>query len=213
MQRVKTRVMPSLAGSPSYRTIAVEAIEQEHRALTQVVELLRHLLHDIQLGYTEPDFHLLSLALYYLEQFPGTLHHSKEDDLVFTALRRHTHEFDALLDDLAAEHRRDAEVIGHLYRLVVLYQAGAPGALIRFRDGIERYAEALREHIGREEALLSRAGEHLPEHEWHAIAEGFARSDDPLFGVGRRREFAVLHHRIMNLLPRKMRVSALGTEE
>jgi len=34
-----------------------------------------------------------------------------------------------------------------------------------------------------------------------------------LFGTERRREFAVLHHRIVNLLPRKMSVEALTSED
>ena len=204
--------MNESAPSTNYKNAAVETVKQEHRALSQVVELLRHLLRDIKAGYTEPDFHLLSLALYYIDEFPGRLHHRKEDEYFFAALQRHTDQFDPLLGRLDNEHARDRETIGDLHRLLVLYQAGAPGALDQFRAAVEDYAATLYEHMRSEEGLLAASGEHLTNDEWQAIAEAFGRDKDPLFGTERRREFAVLHHRIVNLLPRKMRVESSASE-
>jgi hemerythrin-like domain-containing protein len=205
--------MTDAAPPTDYKNLALETIKQEHRALSQVVELLRHLLRDIAAGYTDPDFHLLALALYYIDEFPGRVHHAKEDEYVFAALQRHTEQFDPLLSRLDSEHGRDRETILDLHRLLVLYHAGAPGALDDFRAGIEDYAATLYEHMRSEEGLFGTIGEHLTNDEWRAIAEAFGRDKDPLFGTERRREFAVLHHRIVNLLPRKMRAEAVSPEE
>jgi hemerythrin-like domain-containing protein len=196
---------------PDYRSAAIATIEQEHRALVQVIELLRRLMRDHVAGYAQPDFHLLSLALYYLDAFPGQVHHVREDEYLFPALSRHSHQWDETLDALASEHACDRESISHLHRLLVFYQAGAPGALARFREALECYAEALYAHVRREEALVAAAADRLTDADWRRIAEAFARNEDPLFGSERRREFAVLHHRIMNLLPRRLRRgTALG---
>jgi hemerythrin-like domain-containing protein len=203
--------MTDPAPSTDYKMAAIATIKQEHRALGQVVELVRHLLRDIGSGYTTPDFQLLSLALYYIDEFPGKVHHSKEDDHVFAALRDHTEEFDPLLDRLGGEHLRDRETIAELHRLLVFYQAGAPGALDGFRAAVEDYAATLYDHMRSEEGLLAAAADRLTADEWRDIAEAFGRNEDPLVGE-RRREFAMLHHRILNLLPRKMRVEAFGSD-
>jgi hemerythrin-like domain-containing protein len=188
-----------------YREVAISTIKREHHALAQVIELVRHLTRDYVAGYAQPDFRLLSLALYYLDVFPGDLHHSKEEEYLFPALRRHGSDCDEALDGLTSDHARDRESIAELERLLVFYQAGAPEALTRLVEAIESYAKALREHMHREEALLDAATDRIPDEEWRAIAEAFERTEDPLFGSERRREFAALYHRIMNLLPRKMR--------
>src|SRR4051794_35310122 len=99
--------MSDSAPATDCKAVAIETIKLEHRALSQVVELLRHLLRDIGSGYTEPDFHLLALALYYIDEFPGRLHHAKEDKFFFAALQRHTEQFDPLLARLDGEHGRD----------------------------------------------------------------------------------------------------------
>ena len=203
--------MESVA-SADYRAAAIATIGREHQALGQVVDLLRRLTRDYVAGYAQPDFHLLSLALYYLDVFPGDLHHSREDDYIFPALRRRGQEWHEAIDALTSDHASDRESIGQLHRLLVFYHAGAPDALERFRDAIDCYAETLYDHMRREEALLAAAGDRLTDEEWRAIAEAFARNEDPLFGPERRREFAVLHHRIMNLLPRKLR-RGTGTGE
>jgi branched-chain amino acid transport system ATP-binding protein len=188
-----------------YRRIATDTIREEHRALGEVIELLTHLLDDIAAGHNEPEFHLLALALYYIDDFQCRLHHPKEEQHWFFAVRRRTRELDHTIAQLRSEHHTDTQTLRELHRLFVLYQAGAPDALRNLRTSLDVYAEMLREHMRKEEALLEDPRAALPEAEWRAIGEAFLADEDPLFGVRRRREFEVLHQRIVNLLPRKMR--------
>ena len=191
-----------------YKAIATDTIRQEHRALGEVIELLQHLLHDIAADHTTPEFHLLSLALYYIDDFQSRLHHPKEEEHLFSAVRRHTRELDHTIAQLRSEHHTDAQTIRELHRLLVMYQAGAPDALRNLCTSLDVYAEMLHEHMRREEALIDDPRAALPEAEWRAIGAAFLADEDPLFGTERRREFALLHHRIVNLLPRKMRRTA-----
>ena len=187
----------------------IETIRAEHRALAQVLGVLANFLRSVAADRTEADFQLLSLALQYIDDFPCRLHHPKEDQYLFAAIRRHTHAFDQVIAALESEHQKDASAVRELHRLFVLYQAGAPCALERFESALRVYSEALYEHMRKEEALLDDEHLDVPESEWQTIAQAFAANQDPLFGPERRREFDVLHNRIVNLLPRKMRHAAL----
>ncbi len=66
---------------------AIAIIQDEHRAITAVVEGLRQLVAEIAAGRMAPDHALLAALFHYIEQFPERLHHPKEDDYLFARLR------------------------------------------------------------------------------------------------------------------------------
>jgi hemerythrin-like domain-containing protein len=187
------------------RAAAIETIRSEHEALGGVMRLFQHLLRDIGAQHTEPDFGLLSAALYYIDEFACRCHHPKEEQYLFAALRRHAPAAAATLNGLQGEHQRDDVFVKDLHRLLVFYQAGAPDALKRLRASVDIYAAMLYEHMRKEEALLDRYAAAIPEDEWRTIADGFGRSDEPLFGPVPQTRFAKLRDRIVNMLPSKMR--------
>lgn len=186
------------AGSARFRAIAV--IRAEHRALCDVMELLQRTLREIVDATAKPDFALLSAALYYIDDFACRCHHSKEDQHLFGAIRRHAPQAAATVNALESEHQGDDHFLKDLHRQFVLYQGGAPGALERLSACLAIYATMMYEHMAKEEALLDATAIAVPEIEWHAIAEGFAGDDDPLFGTAPRHEFERLRERITVLV-------------
>ena len=66
---------------------AIAIIQDEHRAITAVVEGLRQLVTGISAGTMAPDHTVLAALFHYIEQFPERLHHPKEDDYLFARLR------------------------------------------------------------------------------------------------------------------------------
>ena len=190
----------------THRSQATETIKAEHRALSSVLQVLRHVLHDISAEHAQPDFALLSAALYYIDDFACRCHHPKEDQYLFAAIRRHAPQAGATLASLQGEHQRDDVFVRDLHRLLVLYQGGAPDALRRLRASLDIYTAMLYEHMRKEEVLIETFGDAIPEDEWRTIAEGFGREDEPLFGPAPQKEFAKLRARIINLLPSKMRL-------
>ncbi|MFN7087583.1 MAG: hemerythrin domain-containing protein [Burkholderiales bacterium] len=188
---------------------AIEVIRQEHRALATVMEVMQRLLAEIAAQHVPPDFTLLSAALYYVADFPERCHHPKEDEHLFKALRRRTTQFNAVLDELQAEHVHSGRMLTQLQCALVRYQGGAAGGLEAFRAAITAYAAMMDEHMRKEDALLERARQTLAAEDWQAIAAAFGANDDPLFGTGRREEFHRLYLRILNLLPRKIRLAML----
>jgi branched-chain amino acid transport system ATP-binding protein len=193
--------------------IAVATIREEHHALALVMEVLQRLLDQIDKQHAEPDFTLLATALLYIEEFPERCHHPKEDEYLFAALRRRSVDFNAVLDELQADHVRSAQMVGYMERALVHYQAGATGGFARFKEAVDGYAVVLREHMQAEERLLENARDRLAEDDWRRIAAAFEANDDPLFGAHGREEFRKLHLRIINLLPRKVRLHLVPTSE
>lgn len=190
--------------------VAATTIKQEHHTLGLVVEVLQRLLADVQRQHVQPDFTLFSAALYYIEDFPERCHHPKEDEHLFDALRRRTADFNSVLDELQADHIRSGQMVAYMERALVRCQAGAADGVARFRDAVDAYAVMLRRHMEAEESLLERARSVLTEEDWQRIAEAFDANDDPLSGANGREEFRKLYLRILNLLPRKIRLSQKG---
>lgn len=202
--------MNASEGAGTDRSRAIETIRAEHRALSSVLEVLRRLLRDITAEHAQPDFALLSAALYYIDDFACRCHHPKEDQYLFAALRRHAPQTGPTLAGLRSEHQRDDVFVRDLHRLLVLYQGGAPDALKRLCASLDIYAAMLYEHMRKEEILMESFAEAIPEDEWRTIAEGFGREDEPLFGPAPQKEFDKLRARIINLLPSKMRLHAVS---
>ena len=193
---------------PAYE-VAAATIRQEHHSLGLVVEVLQRLLVDIDKQHAQPDFALFAAALHYIEDFPERCHHPKEDQHLFDVLRRRTSEFNATLDELQADHIRSGQMVGYMERALVRFQAGAADGLARFKKAVDAYAVMLHQHMETEEIVIERARGILTVDDWQRIAAAFEANDDPLFGANGREEFRKLYLRIMNLLPRKMRLHAV----
>ena len=192
----------------SAREAAVATIRSEHYTLGMVLEALQRLLADVVAEHAEPDFALFSAALFYLSDFPERCHHPKEDEYLFDALRRRTADFNAVLDELQAEHIRGGQMLDQLQCALVHYQGGAANGLGLFRASVDAYSAMLSEHMRKEEALLMQAHDRLAEEDWSRIAAAFEANDDPLAGGVNREEFRKLYLRILNLLPRRMKMPA-----
>lgn len=193
---------------PSAAEIVVGALLEEHRTVRTVLTIVERLLADIEQHGTEPDFGLLCTALYYLDDFPERVHHPKEDEYLFAALRRRTTRLNAVLDRLGAEHVRSPAMLVRVQRELVHYQGGAPGGLRRLRSAVSAYAAMLQEHMRMEEELFGAARGSLTEEDWSAISRAFQSSGDPLASDACRQEFRRLRARILTMLPRKMRIDA-----
>jgi hemerythrin-like domain-containing protein len=186
--------------------VAAATIKQEHHTLGVVMEMLQRLLADIERQHAAPDFGLFAAALLYIDDFPERCHHPKEDEHLFDTLRRRTAAFNSVLDELQADHVRSSQMLTYMERALVSYQAGRADGLSRFKGAVDAYAIFLFQHMRTEEELLDTAREILTEEDWQRIAAAFEANDDPMTGANGREEFRKLYLRIMNLLPRKIRL-------
>jgi hemerythrin-like domain-containing protein len=180
---------------------AIAIIQDEHRAITAVVEGLRHVVAEIAAGRMNPDHALLGALFHYIEQFPERLHHPKEEDFLFVRLRVRRPDAAALLDSLHREHVIGRDRFEALRMLWERYR-GDPAALPAFVDGVERYARFHWLHMRREEEeVLPLAAEALTPEDWDAIDAAFASNNDPVVGVPASKAFRELFRRLVAIMP------------
>src|SRR5512139_2723640 len=116
---------------------AITIIQDEHRAITAVIEGLRHVLAQVRSGAATPDHALLGAMFQYIERFPERLHHPKEDDFLFARLRVRRPESVPLLDELHREHEVGRVRFGELKAKWEAYRAD-PAALRALAEGVDR---------------------------------------------------------------------------
>lgn len=182
-----------------HRTLAV--IREEHRALAGVLHGLQYLVKRIADGKEQPDFVLLTAMVVYILSFPVRLHHPKEDEYLFSALRLRDAAVVPVLDELEAEHVKDREYTRNLDDALRRYER-EPGEFRAFAAAVERYAAFQWAHMRKEEDIVLPAAERalVPE-DWSAIDAAFQSNQDRLVGVTVAEEFRELFKKIMTAAP------------
>jgi len=181
------------------RQHAMSIIHAEHRSLSAVLWSLNYLARETRI---EPDFELLSLMIDYIEMFPERLHHPKEDQHLFTALRRRTADAEAVLQTLTADHARGAHMIDDLRFGLARYRAVGEAGREQFGAAVHAYVQFHWEHMRKEEeVLLPLAARVLTQDDWQAIAAAFSESGDPLLGHGAQAALRALFQSILALAP------------
>jgi branched-chain amino acid transport system ATP-binding protein len=180
---------------------AITIIQDEHRAITAVVEGLRHLVAEVGAGHMAADHQLFGAMFHYIEAFPERLHHPKEDDHLFARLRVRRPDWAPTLDALAREHVVGRERFAELKALWERYRAD-PAAFAPFAEAVERYAHFHWRHMRKEEdEVLPLAAEALSADDWAAIDAAFASNEDPVVGVPASKAFRELFKRIVTIAP------------
>lgn len=180
---------------------AITIIQDEHRAITAVIEGLRHLLAEVAAGRLVVDHRLLAAMFGYIEAFPERLHHPKEDEHLFARLRVRRPDVAPLLDGLAREHVVGRERFADLKALWLRYRDD-PAVRPAFVEAVERYARFHWRHMRREEdEVLPLAARALVPEDWAAIDAAFASNDDPVVGVPAQKAFRELYRRLVAAIP------------
>ncbi len=179
---------------------AIDIIHAEHRALGAVVQALRFVLDSIRAGSAKPDFVLLDALIEYITEVPDKLHHPKEDEVLFVAMRRALPECEELIQKLEHDHEQGTLATLQLRAALKSYQAQAATGLDAFDAAATRYIDSTWKHISLEEReLLPLAVRKLSPQDWAGIDAAFEANKDPWSGP--TGEFRALFTRIVSMVP------------
>jgi branched-chain amino acid transport system ATP-binding protein len=162
---------------------AIDIIKSEHRALAAVLSALSEFTDGIANGRFQPDFDLLEAMISYVTELPDKVHHPKEDDYLFVALRRRVADIGPVLDLLQLEHRDGPDKTQALLQALRRYRVAAAPEFESFREAEKRYVEEQWHHMSTEETkVLPLAAKVLTPEDWAAIDAQFAKNDNPWDG-------------------------------
>lgn len=181
---------------------ALEIVRDEHRALAGLLTALRQMTRDARDRGTQPDLAVLRAIVHYVHAFPERLHHPKETDVLFAALRARCPELGPTLDALDADHARGEAAVMRLAMALLEYEQLGAARRDAFADAVERYVDTYLRHMDAEERqVLPVAQRVLGDEDWRAIDAAFAANRDPLTGHAPDDAYRALFSRIVHLVP------------
>ena len=184
--------------------LAHRIIRSEHFEIKLILTCLNRLSEALKKELWTPDFDLMFSILDYIESFPETFHHPKEEDFLFAAIRRRSPEAGPLLDQLCDEHAEGVGLMNELRMSLVAYK-DASSACGWYCDTARRYVKHERRHIEREErTLMPLSLPLLDAEDWLQIDAAFVQNDHPLLGPARQEFFDKLFADILKRVPGKI---------
>ena len=182
--------------------MAVAIIQDEHRSLAAVISGLVHLVEEAVEGKAALDVSLVRSMFHYIDAFPDRLHHPKEDAYLFERLTARTHDYDAAIAELRAQHAICGDQIKEMEVALQRYSTEQNAdALAGVAASVNVYANWLWEHMNIEEnTILPAARKCLTGEDWVKIYTAFSDNGDPRFDTDLDEGFKRLYSRIMNLV-------------
>jgi len=180
----------------------LDALWNEHRSISVVLHAMEYLVREQRKQGTRINPAVFRAMLYYLDVFPERMHHPKEENYLFAAVRRKTSEADAVLDELRAEHDSGAHTIRDLEQDLLRYEEGGDKEFEHFAGAVESFVKGYREHMRKEEdGVMPIARRVLNAQDWEDINRAWAENRDPLTGVETEKEYEQVLDRIVKLAP------------
>jgi len=165
------------------RHAALDVIHDEHQALAAMLRSMSLLLADARRHGTPPHFDVLRAMLFYVDEFPERLHHTKESELLFPKVRERAPDLAPVLDKLDRDHASGEKAIRDLEHALLAFEVMGEPRREAFEQALSRYTDFYLEHMGIEETqVLPAARQHLSEADWAELDLAFSANRDPLTG-------------------------------
>jgi hemerythrin-like domain-containing protein len=184
------------------RHLALDVIRDEHQALAAMLRSLSLLLQHARRERQMPPFDVLRAMMFYIDEFPERLHHTKESQLLFPKLRERAPELAPLLDRLDREHAAGERAIRDLEHSLLAFEVMGESRREDFEAAVERYITHYLQHMACEEQDIIPAAKRLfTEADWVELDAAFAANKDPLTGHEPEDGYRPLFRKIVNSAP------------
>lgn len=182
---------------------SLQTIREEHASLAAMLQSLRLMLRRGPGSDPQQFFDVLGAMLFYIDEFPEKLHHTKETTLLFPRVLRAAPQVRETVERLGHDHEKSEAGVRELQHLLSAWELLGESRRKTFEDSCERYVDAYLEHMKLEETvILPEAEKHLTDADWAELDAAFARNTDPLNGkYARDPVYDKLYSRIVSTAP------------
>jgi len=133
--------------------------------------------------FPQPYFDVLRAMLFYIDEFPERLHHTKESALLFPRVRQAVPALGETLDRLDRDHQQGEQAVRELQHLLLAWELLGECRMPAFVEASLRYLDFYQEHMAVEETLvLPEAEKWMSEADWMVLDAAFRENTDPLGG-------------------------------
>jgi hemerythrin-like domain-containing protein len=180
----------------------LQIIQDEHQALAAMLRSLSMLLAHARRHGALPDFDVLRSMMFYIDEFPERLHHTKESELLFPKLRERAPELAPVLDRLDVDHARGEAAIRDLEHALLAFEVMGASRREAFEAAVQRYIGFYLDHMAIEEQqVLPAARKVFTAEDWAELDAAFEANRDPLTGHEPADEYRGLFQRIAMAAP------------
>ena len=162
---------------------SIRIIHDEHAALAAMLQSLRMMVKRGPGNEPENFFDVLRAMLFYIDEFPERLHHTKETELLFPPVAARAPHLHEALQRLGKDHAQGEASVRHIQHLLLAWELLGESRRAEFERTITGYIDFYLEHMRLEETVIMPEAERvLTDADWVALDAAFASNCDPLTG-------------------------------
>ena len=162
---------------------SLRTIREDHASLAAVLHSLRLMLDQGPGDEPAAFFDVMRAMLFYIDEFPERLHHTKESDLLFPRVARLAPEVMETIVRLEKDHAAGESAVRELQHLLLAWELVGDSRRVAFDAAVKRYLEFYLEHMRLEETVILPAAQRvLSDADWKDLDAAFATNCDPLTG-------------------------------
>ena len=173
--------MPQTLAKATHSSIRI--IHEEHASLAA---MLRSSLMMVQRGpQDQPErfFDVMRAMLFYMDEFPERLHHTKESELLFPTVAARSRPAREVVGQLNHEHSVAESKVREMQHLLLAWELLGNSRRERFELALKAYVDFYLQHMHLEETVvIAQALQVLDDGDWKALNSAFSVQGNPLTG-------------------------------
>ena len=162
---------------------SIRIIQDEHHTLSAMLRSIGMMIDRGPAKDAESFFDVLRAMLFYIDEFPERLHHTKESELLFPRVSRLAPETLGAIEQLEKDHKRGESIVRELQHLLLAWELIGDTRRGAFEQAMKQYLAFYLEHMRLEESVILPAAQRvLSAADWQELDAAFATNCDPLNG-------------------------------
>ena len=162
---------------------SIQIIQDEHSSLAAMLRSLGMMVDRGPGSKPEVYFEVLRAMLFYIDEFPEKLHHTKETQLLFPPLMSRAPEVAETIIRLNKDHAKGETTVRELQHQLMAWALLGESRREAFETAVKQYLSFYLEHMRlEEEVIIPVAKRVLDESDWAALDAAFEANCDPLTG-------------------------------
>lgn len=162
---------------------SLQIIRDEHASLAAMLRTMRTMVIRGPGDNAPQFFDVLRAMLFYIDEFPERLHHTKESELLFPCVVRLAPELQELVARLDRDHENGEKAVRELQHLLLAWELLGESRMANFVTASQCYLDFYLEHMRLEETvILPEAERLLSDADWRVLDAAFKENTNPLGG-------------------------------